>query len=640
MVCVTAKHGSVSFRCDDLVMLPIEIVAKIVDCLNHMDIHHLEAAHPRFRIQMEGYNCWKQDVVRSIVLDKTQWFRSVSATMKNFSNHRQAMSVWKRLACLTNLANSSKYCQENLIADVLSTEGPGNTLRPSKCWGEIQRFGDELVHPYNLQELSTFSMFRLLSRRQSSLGETIQMLCGCSSGNSCYWSSAASSSPNAEESIFYRMRGHCIVRAVSVLPYRVFWHPHAPTYGPKQVSFSFFANERNIDSEHEVPFYVSPVHVPTRVGRVAKAGAETFVDFKRNVPAKPDEVDADTSHAWKKLHEDYKTALRAYNLRTAERLLHVCKQNGGVFTKIGQQLASLNHALPVEYTSTLSVLQDQALPVSFEEAKSAVETELGGPLDQFFREFNTKPIAAASLAQVHHAVTQDGREVAVKIQYPKLAKTLASDLWAVRQAIYAIERIWDISVRWIIPEIEQALEAEAQIVLLDHGLYRQLDDDFRQTFCRLWKALLLRDNKLLMECGERFHVGPYTKFFPLIFTYRAMNSKTIMGGQMSAEEKQALRQDLKSLQGTNVNEFFEHLPRDMLFVFRSTNLTRSLNKDLGGNSRYVWLHYDCVNYPLTTSTRQRFQIFGMYALKGLSQDRAATGAALTPWQSFWYRLRR
>ncbi|ETW08548.1 hypothetical protein H310_01107 [Aphanomyces invadans] len=266
MVCVTAKHGSVSFRCDDLVMLPIEIVAKIVDCLNHMDIHHLEAAHPRFRIQMEGYNCWKQDVVRSIVLDKTQWFRSVSATMKNFSNHRQAMSVWKRLACLTNLANSSKYCQENLIADVLKfssadreSEGPGNTLRPSKCWGEIQRFGDELVHPYNLQELSTFSMFRLLSRRQSSLGETIQMLCGCSSGNSCYWSSAASSSPNAEESIFYRMRGHCIVRAVSVLPYRVFWHPHAPTYGPKQVSFSFFANERNIDSEHEVPFYVSPV---------------------------------------------------------------------------------------------------------------------------------------------------------------------------------------------------------------------------------------------------------------------------------------------------------------------------------------------------------------------------------------------
>ncbi|KAF0774618.1 hypothetical protein AaE_001681 [Aphanomyces astaci] len=429
--------------------------------------------------------------------------------------------------------------------------------------------------------------------------------------------------------------------------------------------------------------------VPTRVGRVAKAGAETFVDFKRNVPVKPDDDTEDANDFTRTLlRNEYKAALREYNLRTAERLLHVCKQNGGVFTKIGQQLASLNHALPVEYTSTLSVLQDRALPVSFEEAKAAVERELGGPLDKFFREFNTKPIAAASLAQVHHAITQDGNEVAVKIQYPQLAKTLASDLWTVRQAIYAVERIWDINIRWIIPEIEQALEAEmdfnaekqnsrkiqrlfrstpfvyipdvydelsttrvltmefihgvkvtdldsitqtlgldpvdiagkvsamfaemvfcsgfvhcdphpgnlfvrrhphrpseAQVVLLDHGLYRQLDDDFRRTFCRLWKALLLRDNKLLLECGDRFHVGPYAKFFPLIFTYRAMDSKTIMGGQMSADEKLALRRDLKALQGTNVNEFFEHLPRDMLFVFRSTNLTRSLNKELGGNSR-------------------------------------------------------
>ncbi|RHY62170.1 hypothetical protein DYB30_001534 [Aphanomyces astaci] len=615
-------------RCDEFVMLPIEIVANIVECLTHMEIHHLEAAHPRFRMQVEGYNCWKQDVVWRIVLDKTQWFRTASATMTHFSNNHRAMSVWKRLGCLAHLAGSSKYGQDTLIAD----------------------------------ELSSFSMFRLLTRRQASLGETIQMLCGCSSGNSCYWSSAASTTQNAEESIYYRMRGHCVVRAVSVLPYRVFWHPNAPTYGPQQVSFSFYANERNVDSEHEVPFYVSPVFdvVNDMVVR-----AETFVDFKRNVPVKPDDDTEDANDFTRTLlRNEYKAALREYNLRTAERLLHVCKQNGGVFTKIGQQLASLNHALPVEYTSTLSVLQDRALPVSFEEAKAAVERELGGPLDKFFREFNTKPIAAASLAQVHHAITQDGNEVAVKIQYPQLAKTLASDLWTVRQAIYAVERIWDINIRWIIPEIEQALEAEvydelsttrvltmefihgvkvtdldsitqtlgldpvdiagkvsamfaemvfcsgfvhcdphpgnlfvrrhphrpsevpcAQVVLLDHGLYRQLDDDFRRTFCRLWKALLLRDNKLLLECGDRFHVGPYAKFFPLIFTYRSMDSKTIMGGQMSADEKLALRRDLKALQGTNVNEFFEHLPRDMLFVFRSTNLTRSLNKELGGNSR-------------------------------------------------------
>ncbi|CAK4078203.1 unnamed protein product [Aphanomyces euteiches] len=470
-------------------------------------------------------------------------------------------------------------------------------------------------------------------------------------------------------------------------------------------------------------------HVPTRMARVAWAGAATYADFKQNVPKRPEMEHSHPSEMPDNMDDlslerkEYKLALREYNLRTAQRLLHVCKLNGGVFTKMGQQLASLNHALPAEYTSTLSELQDQALPVSFEVAKSAVERELGGPLKEFFSEFDESPIAAASLAQVHHAVTKDGKEVAVKIQYPLLAQLLDSDLWTVRQALLAIEKIWEINVAWIMPEIENALEAElnfesekknsrkikhlfrtmpwvyipevyddlstdriltmeyihgvkvtdtktiinklglkpedvagkvssmfaemvfcsgfvhcdphpgnlfvrrhpsrpdeAQIVLLDHGLYRQLDENFRETFCKLWKALLLRDNELLVECGHAFNAGPYVKYFPFIFTYRSMGSKNKMGGQMSAEDKQALREDFKKLQGSDVNEFFEHLPRDMLFVFRSTNLTRSLNKELGGNSR------------------QRFQIFGKYALKGLVQDHAANGDNLAWWQSMRWTI--
>ncbi|KAF0774616.1 hypothetical protein AaE_001679 [Aphanomyces astaci] len=117
----TKEEMSRCNRCDEFVMLPIEIVANIVECLTHMEIHHLEAAHPRFRMQVEGYNCWKQDVVRRIVLDKTQWFRTASATMTHFSNNHRAMSVWKRLGCLAHLAGSSKYGQDTLIADVLST---------------------------------------------------------------------------------------------------------------------------------------------------------------------------------------------------------------------------------------------------------------------------------------------------------------------------------------------------------------------------------------------------------------------------------------------------------------------------------------------------------------------------------------
>ncbi|KAF0719153.1 Aste57867_1243 [Aphanomyces stellatus] len=254
---------------ETLVSLPPEVLARVIECLSHVDVHRLEAVNSRFRVQMQGYNCWKYEVMRRVVLDKTQWVRVASDPATSYLGSHQEPShcVWKRLACLADLSGSSKYGYQDLIQDVLKfssadrdSESAGNTLKPSKCWHEIQRFHDDLTLPYNLQELPTFSMFRLLTRRQSSLGETIQMLCGCSSGNSCYWSSAASTSQAATESIFYRLRGHCIVRAVSVLPYRVFWHPGAPTYGPCQVSFSFFANVQSVESPHEEPFYISPVY--------------------------------------------------------------------------------------------------------------------------------------------------------------------------------------------------------------------------------------------------------------------------------------------------------------------------------------------------------------------------------------------
>ncbi|KAF0738758.1 hypothetical protein Ae201684_005374 [Aphanomyces euteiches] len=251
---------------DALVSLPTEIIARIVKFLHHLEIHQVESTHSRFRLYLEGYNCWKQEAMRRIVFDKAQWF-VMAKTCGNSANYEIPQQIWKRLSCLADLAGSRAYGNEELIDSVLKyssadrdCESPVNTLQASKCWNEIQRFSHnhELVQPYNLQELSTFSMYRLLTRRHSSLGETIQMLCGCSSGNSCYWSSAATTSPDTQESIFYRMRGNCIVRAIGILPYRVFWHPGAPTYGPSKVSFSFYANLEH--AQEELPFYSSPTY--------------------------------------------------------------------------------------------------------------------------------------------------------------------------------------------------------------------------------------------------------------------------------------------------------------------------------------------------------------------------------------------
>lgn len=60
-------------------------------------------------------------------------------------------------------------------------------------------------------------------------------------------------------------------------------------------------------------------------------------------------------------------------------------------------------------------------------------------------------------------------------------------------------------------------------VLLDHGVYKQLDDGFRQDYCHLWKALILLDSNKIQQLGERFGVGKYSKYFPLIFTGRTID---------------------------------------------------------------------------------------------------------------------
>ncbi|KAI5434629.1 hypothetical protein KIW84_021452 [Lathyrus oleraceus] len=56
------------------------------------------------------------------------------------------------------------------------------------------------------------------------------------------------------------------------------------------------------------------------------------------------------------------------------------------------------------------------------------------------------------------------------------------------------------------------------LVLLDHAVYRELDEEFRKDFCQLWEALALKDSKKTMWLGERFGAGKYSRYLPIIFT--------------------------------------------------------------------------------------------------------------------------
>lgn len=104
----------------------------------------------------------------------------------------------------------------------------------------------------------------------------------------------------------------------------------------------------------------------------------------------------------------------------------------GVFIKLGQFMSARVDILPEEYTEELATLQDQVPPMPFPPIRDRLVRELGGEIAQRFAAFDERPVAAASLGQVHEAALADGRRVAVKVQYPGIQTVVVTDLRAAR----------------------------------------------------------------------------------------------------------------------------------------------------------------------------------------------------------------
>jgi ubiquinone biosynthesis protein len=116
------------------------------------------------------------------------------------------------------------------------------------------------------------------------------------------------------------------------------------------------------------------------------------------------------------------------DMTNPRRLRRAFEELGPTFIKFGQILSTRSDVLPPEYLEELSYLQDEVPPVSWEEAKEVVESELEAPIEDLFAQVDPVPIASASLAQVHVARLLGGQEVVVKIQRPNLEKTVNLDL--------------------------------------------------------------------------------------------------------------------------------------------------------------------------------------------------------------------
>ncbi len=115
-------------------------------------------------------------------------------------------------------------------------------------------------------------------------------------------------------------------------------------------------------------------------------------------------------------------------LRTAEDVAATLGTMKGVLMKIGQMASYVDDGLAPPVRRTLGRLQDSVPPMSAELAAGVITEELGAPPEDIFRAWDPEPIAAASIGQVHRAITADGEAVAVKVQYPGIEQTIAADL--------------------------------------------------------------------------------------------------------------------------------------------------------------------------------------------------------------------
>ncbi|XP_021771018.1 uncharacterized aarF domain-containing protein kinase 1 isoform X1 [Chenopodium quinoa] len=379
--------------------------------------------------------------------------------------------------------------------------------------------------------------------------------------------------------------------------------------------------------------------------------------------------------------DEYRHTISEVHLRSAKRILKLCEDNKGFYVKAGQFASSLRQ-LPKEYTMTLSVLQDKAVPCDFNLIKEVICRNLSSEITDMFLFFDEQPLAAASIAQVHRGVLKSGEEVAVKVQYPGLERLMELDItimsfvshvaawifpefrfgWILsmfKEAVSAeldfiqearnsertaknfrnnkkvkIPRIfWDLTTSQVLTmqfcsgqkvddleflkktgmdprKVAQALvevfadmvfihgfvhgdphpgnilvspsgQNDFTLVLLDHGMYKELDEGFTRNYCRLWKALILRDMDELLHTGESLGIGSYAIYLPIIFTGRTINSKAGLGREISNEERNIVKQELKALTMDDISSFMESLPAAFLTILRTDGILRSILSKLG-----------------------------------------------------------
>ncbi|MDO5667087.1 MAG: ubiquinone biosynthesis regulatory protein kinase UbiB [Alcaligenaceae bacterium] len=260
------------------------------------------------------------------------------------------------------------------------------------------------------------------------------------------------------------------------------------------------------------------------------------------------------------------------------RLRQALESLGPIYVKFGQVLSTRPDIVPHDIAEELVALQDRVPPFPSDEAVAIVERSLRRPLETIYAEFEREPVASASVAQVHRAVTHEGKQVAVKILRPKILKTIESDLALMRAAASV--------VHWLLPD-GRRLRPKEVVAEFDKYLHDELDLQIEAANCsQLRRNFELEGRETLLKVPEVF----WSLTSSQVFTMEWIDGTPI--NQM--EQLKALGIDIKKLAREGVEIFFTQVFDDGFFHADMHPGNILVTQDIDPKGRYAALDFGIV----------------------------------------------
>ncbi|XP_073494243.1 aarF domain-containing protein kinase 1 isoform X2 [Phyllobates terribilis] len=345
--------------------------------------------------------------------------------------------------------------------------------------------------------------------------------------------------------------------------------------------------------------------------------------------------------------QEYEVVRSQVHARSARRLLDLCCANRGTYIKVGQHLGALEYLLPPEYTRTLSVLHSRAPATPLPDVLHIIQEELGTEVllravKKVFPQFefmwlveeakknlpreldflnearNAEKMAAMvrkfpflRIPKIHwdvstervlvmeyveggqandlHYMERNGIDVN---QVSRALGKLYSEMIFVHGFVHCDPHPGNVLIR------RREGSRSPEIVLLDHGLYQELTDNFRLNYCHLWQALISADMTGIRIYSQRLGAGELYALFACVLTARSWDSVTrgIDRGAVSAEEAKEIRSNAAAYL-PQISQLLSSVPRQMLLLLKTNDLLRGIETALhtdAGASSFLSMSRCCV----------------------------------------------